>query len=187
MRGHSDLTLVQAKYRLKRIAQSVGMTRGANKLTLYSLRHEFSEWMYQHITGSKSPVLGGQLDKETDVRAREVISGYLGHHRHEVTGAYTGTVTTMHRLYEKRLKEIRERFLAPHVVERLREAGAQQVLIAGAAARGEPMGDSVLVVVVGKPGCEEPCLLIIREVLKVVPVSISQAQAEEIGDTFEVF
>ncbi len=71
--------------------------RNAGMARMHSLRHGYAVRRYEDLTGWQAPVRGGPArrelegeDRETDHRARLMISRELGHGRSSVTAAYVG-------------------------------------------------------------------------------------------------
>jgi integrase len=92
--GWEGLTLKQSLSKF-----SNGMTRlGINKkelgVTFHGLRHQYANEKYERMTGVPSPVRGGkrgEVDPETDYKARMLTSEALGHSRTSVTASYYGS------------------------------------------------------------------------------------------------
>lgn len=59
----------------------------------HDLRAAYACERYKEITGKSAPVVTGHrlVDKQTDVKAREIISLELGHSRIDITAAYLGS------------------------------------------------------------------------------------------------
>ena len=74
-----------------------GNTLRAGLSQMHGLRHAYAQNRYEELTGWKAPAAGGPKAKvltpeqrETDRRARLIISRELGHERAQITAAYLG-------------------------------------------------------------------------------------------------
>jgi hypothetical protein len=72
-------------------------TLKANLSNMHGLRHAYAQTRYQELTGWAAPACGGltskQLtpeQKQSDLRARLIISKELGHERESITSSYLG-------------------------------------------------------------------------------------------------
>lgn len=72
-------------------------TRAAGLGQAHGLRHAYAQWRYRRLTGWDCPAKGGptaeimtERDRAIDKRARQQISGELGHGRIDVTDTYLG-------------------------------------------------------------------------------------------------
>ena len=69
-----------------------GITKNASGVTVHGLRHTYLNKVYEAITGVKSPINGGgNVEKETDLKARLEVSRRAGHARPQIASAYVGT------------------------------------------------------------------------------------------------
>lgn len=66
-----------------------GLSR-KNKLTPYSLRHEFAQISYEYLSDLDSPIKTPVTYKKVDLTAKKFVSQQLGHNRTSVVGAYIG-------------------------------------------------------------------------------------------------
>jgi integrase len=76
------------------INRKVGFTKSLAGYTPHGLRHGFANNRYQVLTGTESPVRGGQRqsnDLATEHQARLQLSRELGHSREQITAAYIGS------------------------------------------------------------------------------------------------
>ena len=74
-----------------------GNTLRAGLSRMHGLRHAYAQNRYEELTGWKAPAVGGPKAKvltpeqrETDRKARLIISRELGHERAQITAAYCG-------------------------------------------------------------------------------------------------
>jgi integrase len=82
--------LAEWKNHYYQVVRSCGITR-KDGITSHGLRHQYANERYRELTGSDSPVRGGnRVDLETDRAARQVIAEDLGHGREAVTTHYLG-------------------------------------------------------------------------------------------------
>ena len=73
----------------------LGLTRAKLAATPHGLRHERLQAIYEWLTGSATPVRGGDLpriDLQADREARAIVAKFAGHSRPSITGAYIGGV-----------------------------------------------------------------------------------------------
>lgn len=83
-------TLAQVKNHYYHVLRSCGITR-AEGITSHGLRHGYANDRYEQISGTPSPVRGGQpLDQDTDQAARLEVAEELGHSRESITTHYLG-------------------------------------------------------------------------------------------------
>ncbi len=64
---------------------------------MHSLRHAYAQTRYQQLTGWPAPACGGSTSKrltpkqrQTDLKARLIISKEMGHTREQITATYLG-------------------------------------------------------------------------------------------------
>ena len=88
-------TLEQALGRFNYIVgQRFGITKKNMGVTSHGLRHSFAEMPYSLVTGTNTPVGGGDpkdVDRQTHVEASFASAKALGHSRVDVTRAYYGS------------------------------------------------------------------------------------------------
>ncbi len=72
-------------------------TLKANLSTMHGLRHAYAQTRYQELTGWAAPTCGGPKNrqltpeqKQSDTKARLIISQELGHRREQITTSYLG-------------------------------------------------------------------------------------------------
>lgn len=82
--------LAEWKNHYYQVVRSCGITR-RDGITSHGLRHQYANERYRELTGSDSPVRGGDpRDRNIDRAAREVVAEELGHSREDVTTHYLG-------------------------------------------------------------------------------------------------
>lgn len=88
----SGKTIQQARSSFYKVMAKVGITKKQLGVTAHGLRHEYANAIYAAEAGVDAPVNGGIApDRETELRARKVVTENLGHGRIAVTTAYTGS------------------------------------------------------------------------------------------------
>jgi hypothetical protein len=72
-------------------------THKAGLKNLHGLRHAYTQRRYKELTGWEAPINGGPTSKqltpdqkETDYRARMILTEELGHSREQITVSYLG-------------------------------------------------------------------------------------------------
>jgi len=87
----ADRSYVQQLRVYERLTANAGLSR------MHGLRHDYAQRRYEELTGWLSPAAGGPRvktltpdQKQSDRKARLMISGELGHERIQVIGAYLG-------------------------------------------------------------------------------------------------
>jgi len=82
--------LHQWKNHYYQVVRAFGITR-KDEIVSHGLRHQYANDRYQELTGTDSPVRGGDsVEKSTDKAARSVVAEELGHSREGVTTHYLG-------------------------------------------------------------------------------------------------
>lgn len=90
--------LQQSVWRYYYLCKKIGLTQKDLGCTSHGLRHEFANNVYRDITGTESPVNGGQrLPAHIDHAAQLEVSQVLGHARRSITSAYLGNHVTLER------------------------------------------------------------------------------------------
>jgi len=82
---------VQQMRRYEKHTQKVGLCK------MHGLRHAYAQTRYQELTGWPAPTNGGPTSKQltseqkqTDLKARLIISKEMGHTREQITASYLG-------------------------------------------------------------------------------------------------
>lgn len=85
------LMYVQQMRRYEKQTQKAGLCK------MHGLRHAYAQTRYQELTGWPAPACGGPISKklipeqkQTDLKARLIISKEMGHTREQITATYLG-------------------------------------------------------------------------------------------------
>lgn len=94
--GHGSLIPTDRSY-IRQLRIYERQTAGAGLNRMHGLRHQYAQFRYKEITGWEAPAIGGPVARElngsqrqTDKRARQIVSRELGHERLQVTSVYLG-------------------------------------------------------------------------------------------------
>lgn len=110
----SGKTIHQSIAAFYRVMNKVGITRKHMGVTAHGLRHEYANSIYAAHAGVDAPVNGGLApDRQTELKARKVVTENLGHGRLSVTTAYTGSHANIERHELKRMHQVLDVLQAP--------------------------------------------------------------------------
>jgi integrase len=139
-----------AKNRFYYLMRKIGLTRKANGVTPYSLRHQFLCDVYEDASGTPAPVLGGKPSPEAHRAGQKAAARAGGHGRLKASAPYTSGPQTMDRARDYRLKGLTKFFEESSVVESLRDAGVTALWVVGPAARGDHFDGQLVLAWEGK-------------------------------------
>ncbi|WP_103737829.1 tyrosine-type recombinase/integrase [Diaphorobacter sp. LR2014-1] len=110
-RGWKVTRAVNSFYHYLRVA---GVNMKKMGVTTHGLRHEYAALLYEQVSGDKPPVVGDKVpEKDTDQKARAVVTEALGHSRLDITSAYLGSVPAMSRERKKHLAMLNGQLTSP--------------------------------------------------------------------------
>ena len=140
-------TLKQAVAHYYYLCRKVGLTKADLGVTSHGLRHTFANEYYRKITGTDSPVNGGQrLETGIDHAAQLKVSEVLGHVRRSITSAYLGNHVTLDRHRRANLKALLDKLENNRELRQLvREGGVDSISILGPEADGNNVSSVLMV------------------------------------------
>lgn len=127
------------------LCKKVGITKKELGVTAHGLRHTFASRKYEQHTGERSPVDGGgEVDRETDQRARKNISELLGHSRLSISSSYLGTHLTISRARMANMRGLVDKLQGDAALKAVVSQFAITTLyVIGHAAEGRPIDGSI--------------------------------------------
>ena len=88
---------------LSYLARKFGLTKADLGVTLHGLRHEVANNEFEHLSGVKSAIRGGNSPLRGETRvAAQLVARLLGHSRVNIISAYCGTVVNMGEVHKNR-------------------------------------------------------------------------------------
>jgi len=89
--GKPNKTLRQNISRFEYVVKKFGLTKEESGVTGHGLRHQMMSDGYEALTGTPSPVRGGECeDKALEERARLRMTQNAGHNRKQISSSYYG-------------------------------------------------------------------------------------------------